>query len=147
MQHDIREAPSAIRDSYKMYYKLKTSFLEEAFSDTFDEDSFDLSILENSNSQSEHRLSTSFAEVSTPDVSALTSDNSIILQNISIDTLHTSNDTTMQSNRSSFDSHLNRSEFEAEGAHSVNDNAWARTSTNSETKSSLSPAVHSRVPS
>lgn len=128
LQYDIREAPSAIRDSYKMYYKLKTSFLEETLSDALDEDSFDLSILENSNSQTDSRFSSSFSELSTPDVSALTSESSIILQNSSIDALHSTNDTT-PSNSFPVDYHSqsDRTEFVAEEVHVLNDKAWVRT--------------------
>ncbi|XP_030386390.1 ATP-dependent DNA helicase Q4 [Scaptodrosophila lebanonensis] len=41
-KYDIREAPQEIRDSYKMYYKLKTSFLEETLNDVLSEDGFDV---------------------------------------------------------------------------------------------------------
>lgn len=42
LQYDIREASQEIRDSYKMYYKLKTSFLEETLNDVLCEDGFDV---------------------------------------------------------------------------------------------------------
>lgn len=118
-----------------MYYKLKTSFLEETLSDVLDEDSFDLSILESSGSQTDVRLSGSFSEISTPDVSALTSETSIILQNSSIDTLQLSIDTTpVDTTRtgSTIDSlpQSNRNEFEAEVECTLNDKAWARTTKN-----------------
>lgn len=102
-----------------MYYKLKTSFLEEALSDALDEDSFDLSILESS-SQTESRLSSSFSEISTPDVSALTSESSIILQNSSSDALHLSIDNSYQGNSS------NQTEFDAVDVSTLNANAWSR---------------------
>ncbi|KAH8235064.1 hypothetical protein KR032_008305 [Drosophila birchii] len=42
-KYDIREANQEIRDSYKMYYKLKTSFLEETLNDVLcDEDGYDV---------------------------------------------------------------------------------------------------------
>ncbi|KAH8266125.1 hypothetical protein KR038_004713 [Drosophila bunnanda] len=42
-KYDIREASQEIRDSYKMYYKLKTSFLEETLNDVLcDEDGYDV---------------------------------------------------------------------------------------------------------
>ncbi|XP_032591612.1 ATP-dependent DNA helicase Q4 [Drosophila grimshawi] len=41
-KYDIREASQEIRDSYKMYYKLKTSFLEETLNDVLCEDGFDV---------------------------------------------------------------------------------------------------------
>ncbi|XP_036336094.1 ATP-dependent DNA helicase Q4-like [Rhagoletis pomonella] len=41
-KYDIREAPQEIRDSYKMYYKLKTSFLEDTLNDVFDDDGFNV---------------------------------------------------------------------------------------------------------
>lgn len=102
-----------------MYYKLKTSFLEETLSDALDEDSFDLSILENS-SQSELRTSSSFSELSTPDVSALTNENSIILplNNSGFGTrpLATASNGNCESRFSQ--------EFDAEIVNSVNENAW-----------------------
>ncbi|XP_017129603.1 ATP-dependent DNA helicase Q4 [Drosophila elegans] len=41
-KYDIREASQEIRDSYKMYYKLKTSFLEETLNDVLSEDGYDI---------------------------------------------------------------------------------------------------------
>ncbi|TMW52820.1 hypothetical protein DOY81_002087 [Sarcophaga bullata] len=41
-KYDIREAPQEIRDSYKMYYKLKTSFLEDTLNDVLSDDGFDV---------------------------------------------------------------------------------------------------------
>lgn len=94
-----------------MYYRLKTSFLEETLSDALDEDSFDLSILESA-SQTDSRLSGSFSGMSTPDVSALTSENSIIFQNSS-SSMNISND--QRESR----------EFEAEAINTINDSAWS----------------------
>uniref|UniRef100_W8BWT9 ATP-dependent DNA helicase Q4 n=1 Tax=Ceratitis capitata TaxID=7213 RepID=W8BWT9_CERCA len=50
-KYDIREAPQEIRDAYKMYYKLKTSFLEDTLNDVFDDDGF--SVFEISQTQSD----------------------------------------------------------------------------------------------
>lgn len=137
LQYDIREAPSSIRDSYKMYYKLKTSFLEEALSDALDEDSFDLSILENS-SQNESRFSGSFSEMSTPDVSALTSETSIILQTSSNDTSQINVPDSSQHSAIAGDHIENgKKEFEAEVKSHVNDNAWARATSNETINTSL----------
>lgn len=137
LQYDIREAPSSIRDSYKMYYKLKTSFLEEALSDALDEDSFDLSILENS-TQNESRLSGSFSEMSTPDVSALTSETSIILQTSSNDTSQMNVPDYSQQSAIAGDHIVNgKKEFEAEVKSHVNDNAWARATSNETVNTSL----------
>lgn len=119
LQYDIREAPLDIRDAYKLYYKLKTSFLEEALSDALDEDSFDLSLLETS-SQTDSRLSGSFSELSTPDVSALTSVTSIILQNSKSDSRFSFN----SSNSMRQDHERSKTDFEAEATSSLNDNAW-----------------------
>ncbi|KAM7357358.1 recQ4 helicase [Cochliomyia hominivorax] len=41
-KYDIREASQEIRDSYKMYYKLKTSFLEDTLNDVLSDDGFDV---------------------------------------------------------------------------------------------------------
>lgn len=113
-----------------MYYKLKTSFLEETLSDALDEDSFDLSILESS-SQTDTRLSSSFSEISTPDVSALTNENSIILPVMpannsgcssgSIDVLP--NSSAMAPSSGYYESRCSQ-EFEAEITHNANENAW-----------------------
>lgn len=105
---------------------MKTSFLEETFSDALDDDSFDLSILESS-SQTESRLSSSFSEISTPDVSALTSENSIILQNTSSDALHSSVDNSYHGNSS------NQMEFDAVDVSTLNANAWSRTAKSAST--------------
>lgn len=102
-----------------MYYKLKTSFLEETLSDALDEDSFDLSILESS-SQTESRMSSSFSELSTPDVSALTNENSIILP-INNSGCSNSNDVLMS--KGHCESRCSK-EFDAEITSTVNENAW-----------------------
>lgn len=129
IQYDIREAPSAIRDSYKMYYKLKSSFLEKTLSDALDEDSFDLSILESS-SQTDSRLSGSFSEMPTPDVSALTSESSIIFQKSSIDKLHSSSMNIPKDQRES-------KEFEAEATNTVNETAWSSVSKSKSTNDNM----------
>uniref|UniRef100_A0A1A9UKS1 ATP-dependent DNA helicase Q4 n=1 Tax=Glossina austeni TaxID=7395 RepID=A0A1A9UKS1_GLOAU len=41
-KYDIKEAPQEIRDSYKMYYKMKTAFLENTLNDTLSDDGFDV---------------------------------------------------------------------------------------------------------
>ncbi|XP_065086444.1 ATP-dependent DNA helicase Q4 [Ochlerotatus camptorhynchus] len=45
-KHDIRDSPAEVRDSYKMYYKLKTSLLENTLHDALDDDDdFDSSLV------------------------------------------------------------------------------------------------------
>ncbi|XP_061391046.1 uncharacterized protein LOC133326411 [Musca vetustissima] len=62
-KYDIREASQEIRDSYKMYYKLKTSFLEDTLNDVLSDDGFD--VLEMSQmSQTNGDLDCSLAEES-----------------------------------------------------------------------------------
>lgn len=125
-KHDIREAPSSIRDSYKMYYKLKSSFLEETLGDALEDDSFDLSILESSSSQMDSTLSASLSELSTPDVSALTSDTSVILSTTP-STLATAFEVlSTKSTLSQPDSKTNSksNEFDAEISSSLNEKAW-----------------------
>lgn len=102
-----------------MYYKLKTSFLEETLSDALDEDSFDLSILESS-SQTELRMSGSFSELSTPDVSALTNENSIILP---LNSSGCSSKSMAMTSNGYCESRSSR-EFDAEIVSTVNENAW-----------------------
>uniref|UniRef100_A0A1A9X0I5 ATP-dependent DNA helicase Q4 n=1 Tax=Glossina brevipalpis TaxID=37001 RepID=A0A1A9X0I5_9MUSC len=41
-KYDIKEATQEIRNSYKMYYKLKTAFLENTLNDTLSDDGFDI---------------------------------------------------------------------------------------------------------
>ncbi|XP_067643229.1 uncharacterized protein RecQ4 isoform X2 [Eurosta solidaginis] len=41
-KYDIKEAPKEIRDAYKLYYKLKTSFLEDTLNDVLDDDGFNI---------------------------------------------------------------------------------------------------------
>lgn len=112
-----------------MYYKLKTSFLEETLSDALDDDSFDLSLLETS-SQTDPRLSGSFSEISTPDVSALTSETSIILPNSSTNTLSITFDSSSTNETLSRSIIKSNADFEAETSSSINDNAWGKELTN-----------------
>ncbi|XP_037890041.1 uncharacterized protein LOC119637796 [Glossina fuscipes] len=41
-KYDIKEAHQEIKDSYKMYYKMKTAFLENTLNDTLSDDGFDV---------------------------------------------------------------------------------------------------------
>lgn len=108
-----------------MYYKLKTSFLEEALSDALEDDSFDLSLLENSNSQSDSRLSSSFSDITTPDVSALTSETSIIYPKCSTDSLSLALENATNAERIVSQSPNNfGTNFEAEASISINQSAW-----------------------
>lgn len=127
-QHDIREAPTSIRESYKMYYKLKTSFLEDTLSDALEDDSFDLSLLENSNSQTDLRLSSSFSDITTPDVSALTSETSIIIYpNCSTGSLsETLENATNAEESVSQSQNIFDTDFEAEASKSINQSAWGK---------------------
>lgn len=74
LQHDIRDASLDIRYAYKMYYKLKTSLLEETLSDVlFDEetDGFDVSNLSQSDvnfSINEFSLPSQFADLETEEL-------------------------------------------------------------------------------
>lgn len=115
-----------------MYYKLKTSFLEEKLSDALEDDAFDLSLLESS-SQLDGLLSASTSEMVLPDVTRLTSDDSTILTN---QTTTNSSPPETNQNRShhtsppaavnSFYSEPCITEFEAEQSDSFNEKAWGK---------------------
>lgn len=131
-QHDIREAPTNIRDSYKMYYKMKTTFLEETLSDALEDDAFDLSLLESS-AQLDGSLTTSLSGTQTPDVTQLTSDDSAILTNrsttISSPTVESAVSPqqpaqTIARSINSLNVEPRITEFEAEKLDSFNENAW-----------------------
>lgn len=142
VQLDIREAPSAIRDSYKMYYKLKTSFLEETLSDALEDDSFDLSILESSSQTN----SPAMADRLMPDVSALTSDSFILLPSSTSDmsavTVSPTDSTEpVPSVVSKMSVESNGSEFEAAMADTINDKAWGEELNNHSSSSQQSQAA------
>lgn len=130
LQHDIREAPTSIKDSYKMYYKLKTSFLEETLSEALEDDSFDLSILDSS-SQTDTGCSFSQSEVSAVDVSQLTSttlssfitDRSEYLADVSASSGNEFNKTLSGAVPESFISN-DSTDFEAEKFEALNEKAW-----------------------
>lgn len=110
-----------------MYYKLKTSFLEETLSDALEDDSFDLSLLENSNSQTDLRLSGSFSDITTPDVSALTSETSIIYPNSSTGSLSVTLENATNAEECVSQSQNNiDTDFEAEATISINQCAWGK---------------------
>lgn len=110
-----------------MYYKLKSSFLEETLSDALEDDAFDLSLLESS-SQLDSPLCTSL----TPDVTQLTSLNSTILNNHSLtisssaetSTILTRENVLIANTASSYDTCV--TEFDAEKLDSFNENAWGK---------------------
>lgn len=132
-QHDIREAPTAIRDSYRMYYKLKTTFLEETLSEALEDDSFDLSILDSSSQD----VGVSFSEVSSVDITQLTN------STLSMVTDRSGNFADISSTSTSFDRRLSEampnvnqsndsSTFDAEKFEQLNEKAWGSNITNNE---------------
>lgn len=119
-----------------MYYKLKTSFLEETLSDALEDDSFDLSILDSS-SQTDTGGSFSISEMSTVDISLLTNSTFSMLTDLSngpnSSTASTSselplNKTLAESITIRTTAHDNKKnggkEFEAEKYEALNDQAW-----------------------
>lgn len=118
-----------------MYYKLKTSFLEDTLSDALEDDAFDLSLLESSSQLDASQLSTSLTGIQTPDVTQLTSNDSAILSNLS-----TTNSSPSETNASSTPTQVmplaksvNSSnvepcvtDFEAEQSDSFNEKAWGK---------------------
>lgn len=135
-QHDIREAPRNIIDSYKMYYKLKSSFLEDTLNDVLDEDGFDLS-LEGS------QLDTSASDrsqncPSLPDFPIATASGCLAFSNVS------EIGATSLSNLRNLDEKHVIKEFEAEVVNddavgSLNKDAWGA-SLNKVAKTNTSPA-------
>lgn len=112
-----------------MYYKLKSSFLEETLSEALEDDSFDLSLLDTS-SQMDSSLTNSFSEISTPDLTQLTNGNSSLsftqqgYNSIEINRSRESdiaNDTTVQEPTSANSSTLDNS---LEKLESFNNKAW-----------------------
>lgn len=128
-QYDIREAPTEIRDSYRMYYKLKTSFLEETLSEALEDDSFDLSILDSSSQDTGN----SFSEVSSVDISQLTNstlsmitDRSGNFADISASTIDRTLSEVVPQASQSIDSTV----FEAEQFEQLNEKAWGANQNN-----------------
>lgn len=127
-QYDIREASQEIRDSYKMYYKLKTSFLEDTLNDVLSDDGFD--VLEMS--QREGELDISLTEDSINggpklplDISSLVeADHQHQENSIGFSNVHELSDVVL--NASVVKNHENRvlKEFEAVEELDLNKNAW-----------------------
>ncbi|XP_058462440.1 ATP-dependent DNA helicase Q4 [Malaya genurostris] len=66
-KHDIRDSSADVRDAYKMYYKLKTSLLENTLQDALDDDDdFDCSLVSQmeSNLSQESFIETNFSNLS-----------------------------------------------------------------------------------
>lgn len=126
LQHDIREAPRNIVDSYKMYYKLKSSFLEDTLNDVLDEDGFDLSLegsqLDSSASERSHNFLSLPADFPIPTSSAETSNSFSNIAEIGL--------TSLTNLRNVDNNHVIK-EFEAETvddyAGSLNKDAWGQT--------------------
>lgn len=117
-----------------MYYKLKTSFLEETLSEALEDDSFDLSILESS-SQTDTGCSFSQSEVSAVDVSQLTNttfsfltDRSEYFADVSASSGNEFNKTLSEIVADSVPDSLTTkkacNDFEAEKFEALNEKAW-----------------------
>lgn len=111
-----------------MYYKLKTSFLEDTLSDALEDDAFDLSLLDSSS-----QLSTSLSEIQTPDVTQLTSNDSAILSNHPATISSTTGTNASPNQVMPLAKSMNSSnvepcvtEFEAEKLDSFNEKAWGK---------------------
>lgn len=106
-----------------MYYKLKTSFLEETLSDALEDDSFDLSILESSS-----QMDTGTMDLSQLTHSNITSTcgNSVILSDCDSTKLQESRlSEADQSHELSLTTSNRSNIFEAEIFDKINENAWA----------------------
>lgn len=137
-----------------MYYKLKSSFLEDTLSEIFDEDGFDLSLNSSQldSSQSINDLSSSLidlspqnidrpetcgslsAMISLPDISQLTTNCSIDFSN-----LNELSSTSLTNLRNTDGNHI-ISGFEAEQSLAINENAWGK---NFNKKPTQKPLKHS----
>ncbi|XP_055628082.1 ATP-dependent DNA helicase Q4 isoform X2 [Toxorhynchites rutilus septentrionalis] len=105
-KHDIRDSPTDVRQSYKMYYKLKTVIVENALQNVLDDDDdFDSSLVSQMESSlnQESSLAEGFSNI-----------NELRSSNVSINNLLTDQVAG------------NVSEFEAEQELDQNINAWGR---------------------
>lgn len=127
-QYDIREASQEIRDSYKMYYKLKTSFLEDTLNDVLSDDGFD--VLEMS--QREGELDISLTEDSINggpklplDISSLVeADHQHQENSVGFSNVHELSDVALNANVVKFNENRVLKEFEAVEELDLNKNAW-----------------------
>lgn len=132
--------------SYKIYYELKSSLLQQRLGEALEDDAFDLSILENS-SQTDSPASSAISEMHTPDVSALTNENFILLSDTS-----TMNATALspaismepvRANESRMSFASNANEFEAETTEAINEAAWGDELNNRRSSSQLNQSLAS----
>ena len=122
LQHDIREAHISVRDAYKMYYKLKSSFLEDTLNDIFEEDGFDVS-----QNSSENDIAVPLSS----SVSSFLADMSLVLPNSNeisnsiteFSNLHEISPTRLSNLKNVDENHVITS-FEAEQIENINTNAW-----------------------
>lgn len=113
MQHDIREADISIRQAYKMYYRFKSSFLENTLSQAIDEDGFDLPLESDQSFPFDSSFSLSYVE--TPE------ETSSFLSNFSnLDDVQSS---SLINIRNVDENHVIK-DFEAEQVDAINENAW-----------------------
>lgn len=109
-----------------MYYKLKTSFLEETLGEALEDDSFDLSLLETS-SQQQSSLTNSLSEISTPDLTQLTNNDSslsFVQRRSTLAELNCSDDKNNLSGKDSTSADSSIVETEQEKYQSLNSQAW-----------------------
>ncbi|XP_055843792.1 ATP-dependent DNA helicase Q4 [Episyrphus balteatus] len=120
-KYDIRDASKDIRDSYKMYYKLKTSFLEDTLNDVLFEDGFD--ILETSQGDNDESMQDSLSGPQLPlDISNISNmDSSINFSNLNELTSSTQITNTVNLN----EDHVIK-EFEPVENNEHNTNAWGK---------------------
>lgn len=133
-QHDIRDAKH-IRDAYKMYYKLKSSFLEDTLSQSLDEDGFDLPF--DTSSQFEFGSTISLSELSTisdstggncslpfSSINQTTTSNASSLENSrNFSNLHEIDSTSLVNLKNRDENHV-ITQFEAEHMDKINETAW-----------------------
>ncbi|KAJ6642571.1 ATP-dependent DNA helicase Q4 [Pseudolycoriella hygida] len=112
-KHDIREADLSIRQAYKMYYRYKSSFLENTLSQVIDEDGYDLPADSDQSLQLDANFSLSFLDTSDDSSSFLSSfPNS--------DDMHSS---SMVKTRN-VDGNDISEDFEPAVVNAINQNAW-----------------------
>lgn len=108
--------------------------MEETLSDALEDDSFDLSILENS-SQTDSPTSSVVSEMPTPDVSALTSEHFMLLPDASDMSTLSMSPAESREPLQSVKSKMSFTEFDAESTEMINEKAWGEELNNRSTSS------------
>ncbi|XP_055373267.1 ATP-dependent DNA helicase Q4 [Condylostylus longicornis] len=114
-KYDIKDAPNEIRYSYKMYYKLKTTFLENTLGDILSDDGFDVFETENSQPDIAETSGYDFSKIFLPSGQSFLESN----ENISLNSNNSENKEINNTNL------INEEQsFVAAGESELNKKAW-----------------------